>query len=224
MAPVRMVDLGRVLDGARAEFARGGLRRTLMSDIARAAGVSTGTLYNVAVSKDALFLAVFLAPEDVAAQALPMPVPPPAEMMERIGERLRAAMSLPAQAAASSRARAQDPVEELRGLVAERYDALAASWQLLAAVEQTAKDIPEVSAAYYTLGRTGHVDDLAGYLQKRVAAGQVRPVDPRTAARFVVEAVTWWAWHRHEDQQPPDITDDAARALVQDMVTAALLA
>lgn len=220
----RSVELTAVVDAARTAFARSGLRRTLMSDIARQAGVSTGSLYNVAVSKDALFLAMFLPPEALAAEPLPLTVPPPEQLLARVDERLRAAMHLPVQAAALQRPRADDPEAELRAVVGERYDVLAAAWPLLAAVEQTARDVPAVFEAYYAGGRDGFLDDLARYLALRADAGQVRPVEPVTAARFVVEAVAWWAWHRHEDQQPVEVDEAQARALVLDMVTAALLA
>lgn len=220
----RSVNLHGVLEGARTSFARGGLRRTLMSEIAVNARVSTGSLYNVAVSKEALFLACFLTPAELQAQVLPMPVPSVEEIIDRVGGRLRAAMSLPLLTEALTRPRADDPRAELLALIAERYDATADNWQLLAAVEQTAKDIPVAFHEYFEAGRGGQVEDLAAYLRLRAESGQLRPVDPVPAARFVLEAVTWWAWHRREDQQPLDLDDAAARALVQDLLASALLA
>lgn len=211
-----------VLAAARDEFARRGLRRALMSDIARAAGVSAGTLYNVAVSKEALFAAVFLDADEAASLPLPLAEPSGPQIAAVAAERLASAMALPQFEEALRKPRASEILLELRAIVGERYDAIASCWRLLAAVEQTAKDIPEAASAYFDGGRSQHVDALARYLRKRTAAGQVRPVPPAAAARFVIEAVAWWAWHRHEDQQQLAIADDDARALVQDMVATAL--
>jgi AcrR family transcriptional regulator len=216
------VNVQEVLAAARDEFARRGLRRALMVDIARAADVSTGTLYNVAVSKEALFAAAFLDAEEAASRPLPLAEPSGVEIMAAIADRLTAAMALPLLDEALRRPRAADISLEIRGIVGERYDAIGSCWQLLAAVEQTARDIPEVAAAYYDGGRSEHVDALARYLRQRTAAGQVRPVPPAAASRFVIETVAWWAWHRHEDQQQLTIADDDACALVQDMAAAAL--
>jgi AcrR family transcriptional regulator len=222
MARTKTVNVLDVLAAARGEFARRGLRRALMSDIARAAGVSAGTLYNVAVSKEALFAAVFLDSGEAASRPLPLAEPSGREIVVAVADRLTAAMSLPLLDEALRRPRANDIELELRGIVGERYDAIASCWQLLAVVEQTAKDIPEAAAAYYDGGRSEHVDTLGRYLRQRTGVGQVRPVPPAAAARFMIEAVAWWAWHRHEDQRQLAIADDDARALVQDMTAAAL--
>lgn len=224
MARTKTVNVLDVLAAARDEFARRGLRRALMSDIARAAGVSAGTLYNVAVSKEALFAAVFLDTDEAVSRPLPLAEPSGPEIAAAAAERLASAMALPLFEEALRRPRADEITLEIRAIVGERYDATASCWRLLAAVEQTAKDIPEAAAAYFDGGRSQHVDALARYLRSRTAAGQVRPVPPAAAARFVIEAVAWWAWHRHEDQQQLAIADDDARALVQDMAAAALAA
>ena len=47
--------LPQIIDAAIDVFIRKGYRRTQMSDVARAAGVSQGSLYNYVESKDALF-------------------------------------------------------------------------------------------------------------------------------------------------------------------------
>jgi AcrR family transcriptional regulator len=223
MARPRSVDVDHVLRCARRAFARAGLRRTLMADIAKAAGVSAGTLYNIASSKEALFLAVFLPPERLQERPLPLATPSASELLAEITDSLQAATALPLLSAASRRPRAQDAREELSALVGERYDAIAGSWELLAAVEQTARDFPIAAERYYGQGRQGQAKALAVYLKRRGEAGQLRDVNPHLASRYVIETVAWWAWHRHEDADPPAVTDAQARALVQDLVAASLL-
>jgi len=48
----------QILDAATAVFIEKGLQRTTMRDVARAAGVSTGTIYNYFLNKEALVLGV----------------------------------------------------------------------------------------------------------------------------------------------------------------------
>lgn len=223
MARPKSVDVDHVLRCARQCFARTGLRRTLMADVAKAAGVSAGTLYNIASGKEALFLAVYLTPDRLRQIPLPVPTPTGPDLLAEVTAALQAATDLPLLTKASRQPRADNIVAELSALVGERYDAVAGSWELLAAAEQTAKDLPVVAAQYYGQGRQGQVDALASYLASRSEAGQLRPVAPGHAARFVIETVTWWAWHRHEDPAPPDLDDAQARALVQDLVVASLL-
>jgi AcrR family transcriptional regulator len=55
---IRRTRKREILDAARQVFAERGFHRTRMSDIARAAGVSQGTLYHYFESKDELFLAL----------------------------------------------------------------------------------------------------------------------------------------------------------------------
>lgn len=223
MARPRSVDVDHVLACARSAFARTGLKRTSIADIASAAGVSAGTLYNIAASKEALFLAVFLPSEQLRALPLPVPVPTDQELLDKVADRLRGATELPLLAQALRGEHVRDITRELTGIVGERYDAIAGHWQLLAAVEQTARDFPVVAREYFERGRQGQTDELAHYLQNRRAAGQLRAVESALAARFIVEAVAWWAWHRHEDQVPLPLQDQDARALVQDLVLHALL-
>jgi hypothetical protein len=65
---------------------------------------------------------------------------------------------------------------------------------------------------------------LARYIDRRIAGGYFRPVpDAPTAARFLLESVAWFAWHRRGDPDSAMITDDAARTTVIDLLTASLL-
>lgn len=219
----RPVSLEGVLDAATYVFAQRGFVRARMAEVARRAGVATGSLYNIAASKEALFAAVFVPPDQRGGLTLPLPDPGLERMQALIATRLLEATRLPLHEQALARPRADDVTEELRALLAERFDSMARSWQQIAAVERTAADLPAVFDAFYHDGRSSFLRSLADYLALREGAGQLRLVsEPSLVARFLVESVAFWAYHRHQDPTL-DVTDEQAREVCVRMLQAALL-
>lgn len=224
MARPRSIDLHAVLNAALDTFAAHGFKQTLMTDVAQHAGVATGSLYNVVASKDALFLAIFLPDEELERAELPLKAPSRQDMARRISEKLQQATDLPLLRAARLQEHAGDIAMEIQELMAERFHMLSTHWKLLAAIERTARDDPRIFQAYFREGRTEGIDALAAYLSSRQQARQIRQLSDSTyVARFIIEAVTWWAWHRHEDPHTDEISDDSALQIVQDMIGAALI-
>jgi AcrR family transcriptional regulator len=221
--PRRPVSAGSVLDAALAVFAQRGFVRAKMSDIASTAGVSIGSLYNVAKSKEALFAAVFVPPAERTALSLPLPDPDLDAMQVLVTERMLQATSLPQHQAALLTDKAVDIRAELIALLEERYDAMAANWPLVAAIERTADDLPAVFDAFYASGREHFLQSLGEYLRLRADAGQLRlAAGELVVARFIVEAVAFWAYHRHEDPTAT-YTDSQSRQVCTSMLLTALL-
>lgn len=221
--PRRAVSVDVVLDAALDEFAECGYVRARMAAVAKRAGVSAGTLYNIASSKEALFAATFLSPADRSSLTLPLPDPGHERMQGVIAARLLEATALPLHEQALRRPRADDIGAELRELLVERFDVMSASWRQVAAVERTAADLPAVFEAFYDDGRAAFIDSLAAYLSARADAGQLRLTSaPHLVARFVVEAVAFWAYHRHQDPTL-DVGDDDAREVCTASLLRALL-
>jgi AcrR family transcriptional regulator len=217
------VSLDGVLDAAADVFAERGFVRARMSEVAQRAGVATGSLYNVAASKEALFAAVFVPRDQRQDLTLPLPDPGLERMQAVIAGRLLEATRLPLHEQALARPRADDVGEELRALLAERFDSMAGSWRQLAAVERTAADLPAVFDAFYNEGRRAFLDSLAVYLRSRAEAGQLRlAAEPALVARFVVESIAFWAYHRHQDPTL-HVTDEQAREVCVNTLEAALI-
>src|SRR5437660_764168 len=100
MARTRPADrLSTIVDAAIEVFTAKGYRRTQMSDVAQAAGVSQGTLYNYVESKEALFF--LLIDRGLGGARLPdsseLPIRTPTQeaIVARMRERLRISMRLP---------------------------------------------------------------------------------------------------------------------------------
>jgi AcrR family transcriptional regulator len=225
----RPVSQERLTDVARAAtrvFIEKGYRRTLMADVAREMGLSAGALYTYVESKEALFhIALARALRiDMGALALPVPTPLPGETLGLVDKWLAERASFPVLSAALSRRKVADARAELAAVVEERYDTVDRGRVAIALVERSALDLPELHERYYRQGRREQVDHLSRYLERRIKRGLFRAVpDVPTAARFIVETVAWFAWHRRGDQDSAMITDEHARATTIDMIVASLI-
>jgi AcrR family transcriptional regulator len=185
---------------------------------AAAAGLSPGALYRYVESKDALLLLVFSA-DTAPTLTFPVSTPTRTQLLTAIAERLATLGRTPRLDAALNRRRPPaDASAELRDILQERYDLVAHSWPLLAVVERSSLDLPELFDAYFHRGRRHLTDKIARYLDQRINSGTLRPVpDARLAARFLEESLTWFAWHRHGDPDSADIGDGEARTTAIDM-------
>src|SRR6516162_3006510 len=91
--------LPQIINAAIDVFIRKGYRRAQMSDVARAAGVSQGSLYNYVESKDALFYLIidrgFTDTPLPADLKLPIETPSLADTLARLRLRINSALALP---------------------------------------------------------------------------------------------------------------------------------
>lgn len=208
--PVLAERLGDVIAAAADVFADRGYRRALMADIATAAGLSPGALYRYVESKDALFLLLFTG--DKPPLNFPVATPSPRQLIDAIANRLAVVGDTPALDAALANPDPIDVHAELEAVLAERYDLVATNWPLLAVVERSAPDLPDLFDLYFHAGRRHLTDKLASYLDRRTANGAFRPTPyPQLTARFIEESLTWFAWHRHHDPDSAHLDDTAAR-------------
>lgn len=218
--------LARLAEAATEAFGRYGYRGTRMADVAAAAGMSSGSVFNYVESKEALFHLVFTSGFGLIGEGpieLPLPTPAPGTTASLIEGKLR---SLPVPSLRSAVAE-DDPPDvraELRGIVLERYAIQEGLWPLLAVIERCAAEVPEVEEFYYRRTRVGYFGRLAAYLEKRAGSGHLRPMpDYPVAARIVSEMISWFAWHRKEGRDADLFDDDTARETVLAFVCAALL-
>jgi AcrR family transcriptional regulator len=216
-----------VCAGALTVFGRVGFARAQMADIAKEAGVSTGTLYNYVDSKEALLLhalersIVDLPPPD----DLPVTAPPRDEYLRRVRAGLRRAIRLPALEAALANDDLPASIEpELRAILEELYDLIARTRRGSLALERSAVDVPDLAELYFGGARRDLFVHLGAYLDRRIGQGLLAPVpDLAATVRFVAESTTWFARHRHGDPAPSDFTDDVARTNTVELLLRALV-
>jgi len=215
-----------VADAATEVFGRLGYRRTRMADVAATAGMSSGAIFTYVESKEALFHLVFVrgfGQLDESLPPLPMATPSREETIALIEQNFRK-IPTPRMRAALAEDKPADVRIELRGILEERYDMIAALWPLLAVMERCAVDLPELEAFYFGRARVAYFARLTRYLEDRAANGYLRAMpDASVTARLVTESVAWFAWKRHQGRDA-DLYDDAVvRRTVVEFVCAALL-
>jgi len=222
--------LDRLLDAASRVFARKGLQRARMTEIAAAAGVAPGTLYHYFESKEALFYYVLERGTGGGAAAVPEPLPVPDPGRDRLAKllRTRAAVAgrFPALDRALERKRVTDARGELEEIVAELYDRIERGRKAVDAIEASTLDHPELSEIWFAKMRHDLIGRLAEYIEQRSARGHFRmQVDAKVAARFALETCVYFARKRYGDPYPDELADSASvRATVLDLTVHGLLA
>lgn len=206
-------------------FIARGYRRTQMADVARETGVSPGTLYGYVEGKEALFRLLVdraFTAEPGEPPELPVRTPAPGATLARLRERLTQETALPGLSAAlarGARAKAVDPRAELEGILRELYDLIEQTRLGIALIERSAVDQPQLATLSYVDVRRKLIERLTRYLERRIASGALRAVpDPATAARLVLETITWFARHRLGDADSANIDDATARETTIDFL------
>jgi len=188
--------------------------------------MSAGALFNYVDSKEALFHLVFLVGfgELETVPVLPLHVASADETIDLIKRGLRRAADAPQLAAAVRSDDPGDVAAELARIVAEMFAMLTRIWPLLAVIERSAADIPELETFYFGRGRTNRRKQLEQYVARRVASAHFRAsVDAGIAARWLLETITWFAWHRREDRDAALYDDERALASLTTLLQDALV-
>lgn len=209
--------LDELIDVAAEEFASRGIRLTQMSDVARALGVSAGTLYRYVEGKEALLdlcIQRAFSGKPFDPEVLPVPIPAPGVAAEHLRARLRSIGGRHAALRAATRSAApRDPGAEVERVVAELYDFLGANRRTLDFLERISRERSDLRDVYFHRGRTRLVDRWAEWIGRRVGEGVFRPVpDSRVTARLVIEACAWLARHQHRDFDGVSIDVDSGRS------------
>jgi AcrR family transcriptional regulator len=217
----------RLLQAAARVFARNGLKRTRMADIAREMGVAHGSLYNYVESKEALFLLLVERwghlDSDLANRELPIRTPPMESIVNRLRQRIDDTFPLVALDAALSRRRPANPGRELAGVVRELFVRTEESREGATILERSAVDVPELYHLFFEQVRRGLFDRMTRYVTVRMQDGDFQKGEPAVTARFIIETVTFFARHRHLDPDPQTLDDGTVRDSIVDLVTRSLI-
>lgn len=199
-------------------FISRGFRRTQMSHVANAVGVSAGSVYTYVEGKEALFFWCLrrAAGVTIGDAALPLSAPARDVMLKEVEQALDANARLPTlQRALRSDSRRAAPAAELQDLIGELYDATRETRVLQALIERSAMDIPGLADTFFLRVRRRVLRDLTKYLMEGSATGRLKHLPhPEVSARLILEAQSWFARTRYADPDAGDIDDTAARAVV----------
>jgi AcrR family transcriptional regulator len=226
MVPRPKARLDDIIESATRIFSQKGYRRTLITDIATDLGIAPGTIYTYVESKDALFQLVIERASGVTntPDVLPVPTPDPELATKHTIQAFARTARLSQLIAAVEREKADDIAQEVEAIIRELYEMIAGSRHLIRLAESSALDLPGLHTGYYAKGRRPFLRKIETYLDARIAVGQLREVpDSAATARFIVESISWFANHRHGDQDSSNIDDDAAMTVCVDMLVHGLL-
>ena len=220
--------LATLLAAATKVFTAKGYRQTQMSDIAREMGVSQGTIYSYVESKEALFLLAceqgFSSGPVQPPAAPPIKAPSHQRMLQRIREQMLATTRLDALYAALHRKKTVDARAELEGVLREFYLVIERQRHGFDLVERSALEVPGIAHLLFVEGRRRGVGAFRNYLSRGIESGHFKPVpDVATAARFIIETVTWFARHRHNTPDSQMISEKDALETTIHMLTSALI-
>lgn len=150
----------QILEGARRVFSTLGFDAASVSDIAREAGVSKGTLYVYFENKEQLFSALI----DQERQLIQ------ADLFATLD-------------------RNDDPATTLRAF-GERFARLMTAERIVRAqrvVVSMAERMPELTCAFYAAGPAATAERLATYLRSQTDAGALMVLDPELAAAQFID-------------------------------------
>ena len=225
--PSQQDRLAEIAAAATRIFGRLGYRRAQMAGVAADAGLSAGAIYTYVESKEALFHLVFAVGFGELGDQLPeLPVATPSsdETIRLIGKGLRRSAATPRLREALDEDAPIDLRAELAAIIEERYAMMERIWPLLAVIERSAVDLPELEALYFQRGRRGQLAQLTRYIEQRMRAGHFQTMtDPSVAARVIVETVTWFAWHRRDDRDADAYDDRRARTTIIELLCNAFI-
>jgi AcrR family transcriptional regulator len=222
--PERLPEIAAAATGV---FGRVGYKRTRTADVAAAAGLSTGGLFTYVESKKALFHLVCLAgfaSLDGIGESMPVVAPPLDDTLNLIARGLDTKLAFPELRVAECREAPPDVRVEISAITADMYDAMSRNWPMLAVIERSASDIRGLEDVFFVGGRRDRLLLLERYLDRRAAAGRLRDiVNTAITARWLLETVTWFAWHRREDRDWQLYDDDLTLAAITRLFCDALV-
>ncbi len=190
-------------------FRQKGFRQAQMGDIAKEAGVASGTLYNYFESKSHLFVYVMIngAPQD--NKSMPSPEASSARTEEDLIEILRNNIKQRARFSSVGRflkMEAEDIVlaEEIATILEEWWDMMERNRVQIAIIEKSTAEFMEMAEIYDKHARGYTIDQIEEYLSLRIRQGVIRKLNSaRGMARAMTESLSWFAWKQFDREPLP---------------------
>jgi AcrR family transcriptional regulator len=223
--------LTAIAAAALAIFTRDGFAAAQVADIARTAGLSVGTLYLYADSKQALFeLAVRTAAPDADAgsavdlSALPLRARGMEATAAVLDDAVRKYARWPVLKAALRASAPRDVDSEIAAIVGELFDLLSRGRAMIWLFDRCAWELPWLRDIYAERTREPYFGDLARYVRRRgKLPRRGGGTFPAAISRAVVETVAWMAMHHLRDPGTVRFDQAAARRACIAMACGGLL-
>jgi AefR-like transcriptional repressor, C-terminal domain len=152
---------------------------------------------------------------------IPLPTPAPGHTLDLLRTWSEVKAKFPVLTAARAQDVPADPFQEFTEIIDERYAFVSRNRCLLALIERSALDLPDLHELFFRKIRRQDIEQLSDYLARRIGTGVLRPSSNiELAARFIMESIAWFAWHREVDADSAMIRDDQAHQAVRELLAA----
>ncbi|AYJ48813.1 TetR/AcrR family transcriptional regulator [Rhodococcus sp. P1Y] len=181
----------QILDQATRLFAEKGFASTTLQDVADATGLTRPALYHYVANKDELLSKLFSETTET-----------PAAVLHEINNRTDLG-----------------PTEKLRKMAASIALNQAQSSDRFKLIIRSETDLPDELSRTHQLSRRHVLKEFVVVIESGIRAGEMRPVDPRTAALGIIGMLNWVAWWQPTGDSDSDravavqLADMAVRAV-----------
>lgn len=209
-----------IADAATLLFLRQGYSKTQISHIAKAVGVSVGTIYlDFAGKKEIMhFILKSMVDPDFVNRDFDRPITDDlfagleneiVTLLERTGDSFVRYLGRP-------------EAYSLEALVSDAFDLLAQYAVGCLFIEKNQFDFPFL-AEHYKAYRRRFFETMNGYLQAFAEKGMIRAVEhPELSATLIIEMLSWWAMDmRYTSFETKEIPLDLAKNVCMDNILAA---
>lgn len=208
-----------IADAATRLFLQQGYAKTQMAHIARAVGVSVGTMYLDFAGKREILHYILKCTVDPSFAERTLERPVTDELFDGLEDELVACFEREERAFA---AHLDDVTYGLEELAGDAFDLLSRYAVGCLFIEKNQFSFEELAQRYVTYRRS-FLDTMVRYLRVFAERGTVRPLEhPELTAVLMVELLSWWAMDvRYTAFETLDVSPELARQLCIDNLVAA---
>ncbi|HBM89095.1 MAG: helix-turn-helix domain containing protein [Parvibaculaceae bacterium] len=213
--------LSEIAEAALDHISRHGFKQTQMSDIAKAIGISAGTLYLYVENKEALLALAskfLLDPADLETSPLPFKAVSRDELATLFSETATKLARWPLLEQAIED-KTSDP-DRFKSVGYEMFDLLSANRRAIWFLDRLAFELPEFAPVQLTSVR-GRTLGLLTDLLEATGKSSIPPHGLSVMARAAIETLAWSAMHRHREGLDAQPMDKLSEEFIRDLAAQA---
>lgn len=213
--------LSEIAEAALDHISRHGFKQTQMSDIAKAIGISAGTLYLYVENKEALLALAskfLLDPADLETSPLPFKAVSRDELATLFSETAIKLARWPLLEQAIED-KTSDP-DRFKSVGYEMFDLLSANRRAIWFLDRLAFELPEFAPVQFTSVR-GRTLGLLTDLLEATGKSSIPPHGLSVMARAAIETLAWSAMHRHREGLDAQPIDKLSEEFIRDLAAQA---
>jgi AcrR family transcriptional regulator len=213
--------LKMITDAATLLFLRQGYAKTQISHIAKAAGISVGTIYLDFAGKEEImhFLLKSTIEQGFSDREFEKPITD--DLFDGLEDEITALFKKSAEKFAEH---LEDPAGgySFEALISDTFDMLSRYAVDLLFIEKNQFDFKKL-AEQYILYRTHFFDTMMRYINTFISQGTVRPLEnSELSTMLIIEILSWWAMDVHYTTfEPRNISASSAKSVCMDNIIAA---